>query len=376
MITYNFLARTSQGLIDTLNEELHSLGFHDTQKTAGGVFFKTDWEGCYKANLCLRTSSRVVLPIIDFTANNGDELYKKISLHDFTQYIDPNGTIAVDASIRESPFRDQRYVAMKIKDAIVDQFRDKFGYRPNVDSNKPHLLIVANAIKHQMYISIDTSGEPLFKRGYRVENVPAPVKEHCAAALIKMTKWDQSMAIVDPMCGSGTFLIEAAMMALNIAPGVLRTNFGFQKLKNFNQHTWKTLSGKIVDQEKESLPFQFYGYDKHPKAVQASQMNVEAAGLSHVIQINHAFIENVIPPCSKGMIIVNPPYGERLQDKIILRDVYSQIGKTLKSRFQGWRCWVLSGDKELIRYIALKSSQKYKIFNGPIECRFLKYDIH
>ncbi|WP_374078273.1 class I SAM-dependent RNA methyltransferase [Bdellovibrio bacteriovorus] len=370
-----FFASTARGLVEPLEKELKELGLKVTDKYIGGVFFESNWEGCYKANLHSRLASRILKPVLDFTAYQPEELYSQILRHDFTKYIKPTQTISIDASISDSKMRDQRFVAMKVKDAIVDQFREKFGVRPDVDNENPSLRIHVRAIKNQFNVAIDTSGDSLFKRGYRKEVGEAPLKENLAAGLIKVTEWDGQSPLVDFMCGSGTFLIEAAMMSLNIAPGINRKRFGFQNWLNYEEATWEKVVQEAMDAEKEELPFKFYGFDIDNRVLKNAKDNSKRAGVDQVIEFRKEAVATVEPPVEKGMIIVNPPYGARIGDEDNLRDVYRDLSFTMKHRFKGWDAWILSGNKELIADLKLKSTRKHFVFNGNIECRFLKYSM-
>ncbi|WP_373999054.1 class I SAM-dependent RNA methyltransferase [Bdellovibrio bacteriovorus] len=370
-----FFASTARGLVEPLEQELKDLGLQVTGKYIGGVFFESNWEGCYKANLQSRLASRILKPVLDFTAYQPEELYSQILRHDFTKYIKPTQTISIDASVSDSKMRDQRFVAMKVKDAIVDQFREKFGVRPDVDNENPSLRIHVRAIKNQFNVAIDTSGDSLFKRGYRKEVGDAPLKENLAAGLIKVSEWDQKSPIVDFMCGSGTFLIEAAMMALNIAPGLNRTRFGFQNWLNYDKGLWEQVVQEAMDAEKEELDFKFYGFDIDNRVIKNAKDNAKRAGVDQVIEFKKESVATVEPPVEKGLIIVNPPYGARIGDEDNLRDVYRDLSFTLKHRFKGWDAWILSGNKELIADLKLKSTKKHFVFNGNIECRFLKYSM-
>jgi len=370
-----FFASAPRGIVEPLENELKELGLKVTDKYIGGVFFESNWEGCYKANLHSRLASRILKPILDFTAYQPEELYNQILRHDFTKYIKPTQTISIDASVSESKMRDQRFVAMKVKDAIVDQFREKFGVRPDVDNENPALRIHVRAIKNQFNVAIDTSGDSLFKRGYRKEVGEAPLKENLAAGLIKLAEWDGQSPIIDPMCGSGTFLIEAAMMALNIAPGINRKKFGFQNWLTYEEETWEKVVQEALDAEKEELPFKFYGYDIDRRVLVNAKENAKRAGVDEVIEFRKEAIATVEPPVEKGLMIVNPPYGARIGDEDNLRDVYRDLGYTLKHRFKGWDAWILSGNKDLIADLKLKATRKHFVFNGNIECRFLKYSM-
>lgn len=370
-----FFASTARGLVEPLEVELKKLGFSVTDKAVGGVFFESNWEGCYRANLHSRLASRILKPILDFTAYQPEELYNQILRHDFTKYIKPNQSIAIDATVKDGMMRDQRFVAMKIKDAVVDQFREKFGVRPDVDNENPALRIHVRAVKNQFNVAIDTSGDSLFKRGYRKEVGEAPLKENLAAGLISLTEWDGNSPLVDFMCGSGTFLIEGAMMALNIAPGLNRKRFGFMNWLSYDKAVWEKLVQEAMDSEKEDLEFKLYGFDIDRKVLSNAKENAARAGVDHVIEFRKEAVATVEPPAEKGLIIVNPPYGARIGDEDNLRDVYRDLSFTLKHRFKGWDAWILSGNKELIADLKLKSTRKHFVFNGNIECRFLKYSM-
>lgn len=370
-----FFASTARGLVEPLELELKELGLKVTDRYIGGVFFESNWEGCYKANLHSRLASRILKPVLDFTAYQPEELYAQILRHDFTKYIKPNQTISIDASVTESKMRDQRFVAMKVKDAIVDQFREKFGVRPDVDNNNPALRIHVRAIKNQFNVAIDTSGDSLFKRGYRKEVGDAPLKENLAAGLLRLSEWDRQSPLVDFMCGSGTFLIEAAMMSMNIAPGINRKGFGFQNWLNYEEETWEKVIQEAMDAEKETLDFKFYGFDIDKRVLMNAKDNAKRAGVDEVIEFKKESVATVEPPVEKGLIIVNPPYGARIGDEDNLRDVYRDLSFTMKHRFKGWDAWILSGNKDLIADLKLKSTRKHFVFNGNIECRFLKYSM-
>ncbi len=358
-----------------MEKEIHGLGISSTQKIGAGVFFDSNWEGCYKVNLHSRVASRIVKPVLDFPAYNGDDVYNNVLKHDFTKYISPNQTLKVDASIKECAIHDQRFLAMKVKDAIVDQFRDKFGSRPDVDNQKPHLRIVVQGRKNEYHVSVDTSGDALYMRGYRLEAGEAPLKENLAAALLLMAEWDGQSPVIDPLCGSGTILIEAAMMALNIAPGSLRKRFGFMFLNGFEKEKWDSLVDEAVSQEKLDLPFKFYGSDSDRKVLRMGKENARRAGVDHVIDFISSHVATYEPPVASGIIVTNPPYGVRLGDEDNVRDVYRDLSYTLKSRFKGWNAWILSGNKELITDLRLKATRRHFTYNGPIECRFLKYQM-
>lgn len=370
-----FFVSTNVGLVEVLEAELENLGLNITKTVRAGVFFEGNWDDCYKVNLHSRVASRVLKPIMRFVAYQPEEFYGQMLKHDFSRYIDVDQTFAIDASTRDSMMKDQRFIAMKAKDAIADQFMDKFGRRPDVDAKNPDLLVHVRAVKNQFTVMIDTSGTSLFMRGYRLESGDAPLKENLAAGLIYLSEWDKSSPIVDPMCGSGTILIEAAQMALNIAPGLSRKSFGFQKLKNYKPEVWEKLVDDAIASELEDLPFKLYGFDIDGDILKKAKSNAKRAGVENVIQFKYDQIATLAAPCEKGMIITNPPYGARIGDEDNLRDVYKDFSHTLKVQFKNWEAWLLAGNKDLIADLKLKSSRKHFVFNGAIECRFLKYEM-
>jgi 23S rRNA G2445 N2-methylase RlmL len=371
-----FFAVTGRGLQEPLMEELKQLGVKGIEKGPSGVFFDTNWEGCYRVNLKTRLASRILKPVLDFTAYEGEELYGQILKHDFTKYFDLNQTFKVEASVQESKIHDQRFVAMKVKDAIADQFRDKMGgERPNVETRDPDFQVFIRGYKNQFQVSIDTSGDALFMRGYRSRAGMAPLKENLAAGLVALTGWQCDRPLVDPMCGSGTLLIEAALMALNVAPGSMRRGFAFEKLKGFDQEAYDRAIDEVSAEEKEDLPFKLYGFDADRKILQDAKDNARRAGVDHVIEFKPGSIATIVPPCESGIVITNPPYGTRLGDEDNLKDVYRDMGHTLKHHFQGWDAWILAGNKDLILEMKLKASRKHAVFNGGLECRFLCYEM-
>lgn len=373
-----FFALTSAGLVEALEEELHFFGLSKTQRTVGGVYFETNWRGCYLANLCSRIATRVVLPVLDFPAYQPDDIYHNLKKHDFTKYINVDQTLAVDAKVLNSKLTDQRLVALKAKDAIVDQFREKFERRPNVDKQDADMWIFIRVVKNQVTVSVDTSGGPLFKRGYREKMVDAPMKEHLGAGLLKMTSWHPEKPLVDLMCGSGTFLIEAGLMGLSQAPGVSRKKFAFQNFKNFQADVFdETLNSVLEVEKEENENLKLVGFDINSNAVKAARTNVRSAGLEGVVDIQRASVDLVKNPFPEetGVVVANPPYGERLGSVETLKDVYRDLGYTLKKEFKGWEFWVLSGESELTYSLGMKATLKRPVKNGPIDCRWIKYEI-
>lgn len=373
-----FFASCPTGLADLVEKELQELGLKTGTKTMGGVVFDSNWEGCYKANLHSRFASRILKPLLDFPAYTPEEIYNNVRKHDFTKYIKPDQTIAIDATVRESKIADQRFLAMKVKDAIVDQFRDKYGVRPNVSNDNPDLRIHIKGVRNQFHMQLDTSGHSLFMRGYRTKTGEAPLKENLGAGLIALAGWDKKSPLLDLFCGSGTILIEAAMMAANMAPGIHREGFGFMNLLDFNQEAWLKVLDEAESQELESIEAPLFGYDHDKRVLQMAKDNARNAGVAKFIDFKNTPISVAAPPpeIPAGMILTNPPYGARIGDEDNLKDVYRDLGFTLKTRFDGWDAWILSGNKELLSEMKLKSTQKVFLMNGNIECRLLKYEMY
>lgn len=372
----NFFASCPKGLADLVETELKSLGIKTWEKTAGGVLFEATWAECYKVNLHSRFASRILKPVLDFPAYQNDELYNNIRKHDFTKYIKPEQTLAIDVVVKDCKLHDQRFVAMKIKDAIVDQFREKYGIRPDIDTENPSLRIHVRGVKNQFAVAVDTSGHSLFMRGYRLKTGEAPLKENLAAGLLGLAEWDQKTSIVDLFCGSGTILIEAAMMALNMAPGLQRKSFGFMNFVDFNESIWEKTVEAAIEAEKEELEFKFYGYDIDKKVLDIAKRNAKNAGVADFISFKTTAVSVALPPEEKCVVICNPPYGSRIGDEDNLKDVYRDLGFTLKHRFTGCEAWILSGNKDLLQEMKLKSTRRHFVFNGNIECRFLKYEMY
>lgn len=370
-----FYAMTSEGLEDALVEELKEIGLEKVQKSFLGAYFQGDMKDCMKANICTRIATRILLSLTSFKAQDPEELYKKVFEIPFEEYFTKDQTFMIHSTVWGRTFTDQRYVAMKAKDAIADRFREKFGERPSVDKDDPHFILNIRVVDDRVDISIDTSGDSLSLRGYRETTVMAPLREHLAAGLLRIAGYKGTVNVVDPMCGSGTFLIEAAMIALNQYPGLNKKKFQFEKLKEFNQEEFDELTAHYFDQEKLETDIRFFGYDIDTHAVKAAKSNVHKAGLADFITIGRSGVDVLQAPEGKGILIVNPPYGERLGDDENLKDVYRDLGFSLKTNFKGWECWILSGHKELVQLLGLKSTLRIPVFNGPIDCRFLKYEI-
>ena len=358
------IAKTFQGLEEILAEELTTLGANDVQIGRRMVSFTGDKEMMYKANFCLRTAIRILKPIKHFTAKDADAVYEQIKAIRWEEILDVDKTFAVDAVVFSDEFRHSKFVSYKVKDAIVDYFRELNGKRPSVRISRPDVLLNIHIAQTTCTLSLDSSGESLHRRGYRQEAVEAPLNEVLAAGMILMTGWKGECDLIDPMCGSGTIPIEAALIARNIAPGVFRKEFAFEKWGDFDQNLFDRIYND--DSQEREFTHKIYGYDNNPKANEIATHNVKAAGVSKDIILKLQPFQQFEQPAEKSIIITNPPYGERISTNDLL-GLYNMIGERLK--------WILSYREECFDQIGLKPSVKTPLFNGPLECEFRKYQI-
>ena len=370
--SFEMIAKTFQGLEEVLAKELTELGADNIQIGRRMVSFSGDKEMMYKANFCLRTAIRILKPIKHFTAQNADEVYEHIKTVDWETYLDTERTFAVDAVVFSEEFRHSKFVSYKVKDAIVDYFREKTGKRPNVRINKPDELLNIHIAGTDCTLSLDSSGESLHRRGYRQEAVEAPLNEVLAAGMILMTGWHGECDLIDPMCGSGTIPIEAALIARNIAPGVFRQEFAFEKWPDFDQELFDAIYND--DSQEREFTHKIYGYDNNPKANEIATRNVKAAGVSKEIVLKLQPFQQFEQPQEKAIIITNPPYGERISTDDLL-GLYEMIGERLKHAFTGGTAWILSYRDECFDQIGLKASARIPLFNGALECEFRHYEI-
>ncbi|MBP6065003.1 THUMP domain-containing protein [Bacteroides sp.] len=369
---FEMIAKTFQGLEEVLAEELTALGANDVQIGRRMVAFSGDKELMYKANFCLRTAIRILKPIKQFKAKNADEVYEQIKAIAWENILDVNKTFAVDAVVFSDEFRHSKFVSYKVKDAIVDYFRELNGKRPSVRINRPDVLLNIHIAQTTCTLSLDSSGESLHRRGYRQEAVEAPLNEVLAAGMILMTGWKGECDLIDPMCGSGTIPIEAALIARNIAPGVFRKEFAFEKWVDFDQEIFDSIYND--DTQEREFTHKIYGYDNNPKANEIAMFNIKAAGVSKDIRLKLQPFQQFEQPAEKAIMITNPPYGERISTNDLL-GLYQMIGERLKHAFIGNDAWILSYREECFDQIGLKPSRKATLFNGPLECEFRKYQI-
>ena len=369
---FELIAKTFQGLEEVLAQELTELGASNIEIGRRMVSFTGDKAMMYRANFCLRTAIRILKPIKHFTAKTADEVYEAVKSIEWENYLDNMSSFAVDAVVFSNEFRHSKFVAYKVKDAIVDYFREKTGNRPSVRINNPDVSFNIHVAEDQCTLSLDSSGESLHRRGYRQEQVEAPLNEVLAAGMILMTGWRGECELIDPMCGSGTIPIEAALIARNIAPGVFRKEFGFEKWKDFDQDLFDSIYND--DSQEREFNHKIYGYDNNPKANEIATHNVKAAGVTKDVILKIQPFQQFEQPAEKSIIITNPPYGERISSGDLL-DLYQMIGERLKHAFIGNDAWILSYRDECFDQIGLKPSIKIPLFNGALECQFRKYQL-
>ena len=371
--TFGMIAKTQTGLEDVLAGELIELGADNLEIGKRMVSFEGGLDLLYKANIHCRTALRVLVPIHTFKAQNTDDIYNEIQNLDWRKYMSSDNTFAIDSVVFSNIFTHSKFVAYRTKDGIVDFFTRKTGKRPSVSTVNPDILINIHIAHDKCTLSLDSSGESLHKRGYRVNQTEAPLSEVLAAGMLLKTGWKGESDFVDPMCGSGTLLIEAAMIALNIPPGIYRKGFAFEKWNNFDKELFEELSND--DSNEREFKYKIYGSDISGKAISIASENIKNAGLSKYIKLEVMAIQKYEKaPAPQGIVVTNPPYGERLKSDDIFM-LYENIGERLKHVFQGYTVWVLSSEKELFNKIGLKYSERIKLVNGSIDCEFRKYEI-
>lgn len=367
---FELIAKTFMGLEPVLAQELTELGANNVQIGRRVVSFTGDQEMMYRANFQLHTAIRILKPIKHFTARSADDVYEATKTVDWSQYILPGKTFSVDSVVYSEEFRNSRFVTYKVKDAIVDQFRERSGNRPNISVSNPDVRLHIHISDDDATLSLDSSGESLHRRGYRQESVEAPLNEVLAAGMILMTGWRGETDFIDPMCGSGTLLIEADLIARNMSPGIFRKEFAFEKWPDFD----KELFDKIYNDDSRERDFthHIYGYDVDMKAVNTALLNVRAAGLTKDISVAQQDFKDFKKPAQEAIMVMNPPYGERISTPNLL-GTYKMIGERLKREFAGNTAWILSYREECFEQIGLKPSLKIPLYNGSLECEFRKY---
>lgn len=370
---FDMVAKTFAGLEDVLADELAALGAKNIKKLNRAVSFSGDKAMMYRANYWLRTALCILKPIAEFDAADEDTFYKEIGRIDWNNYLSLSQTFAIAATTHSAIFTHSQYAALKAKDAIADQFRRRTGKRPNVDTENPDLRIEIHIAQKHVTVLLNSSGEPLFKRGYRQASVKAPINEVLAAGMIMLSGWNANSDFYDPMCGSGTLLIEAAMLAYGIAPGTYRSLFAFEKWSDFDADTFTEITDETADVPE--FKYTIAGSDILPGAVKAAETNIKAAFLSKKVSVSlHNFFD-LRPRSSFGTIVTNPPYGERLQPND-LQIFYQKIGDKLKLDFPGYVAWIIGSNPECMKFIGLRPERKIKLYNGQLECSFRKYSLY
>lgn len=372
MEDFELIAKTFQGLEEVLAKELVALGADNVQIGRRMVSFTGDKALMYKANFHLRTAVRILKPILHFKASDADEVYNVIKSIDWDEYLDANSTFSVDSVVYSDVFRHSKFVAYRVKDAIADYFNEKYGRRPSVRLNNPDLVFHIHIAQEECTLAFDSSGESLHRRGYRVETGAAPINEVLAAGMIMLTGWQGECDFIDPMCGSGTLPIEAALIARNIAPGVYRKGYAFEKWKDFDEELFRSIYED--DSMEREFEHKIYGYDVDGRMVACARKNVKSAMMNDIIEINCRDIKDFVEPEKRALMVVNPPYGERLVSDNLLQ-TYKDLGARLKHAFQGNEAWVISSSYDCFDQIGLKASARIALFNGDLDCEFRKFEL-
>ncbi|WP_161888059.1 THUMP domain-containing class I SAM-dependent RNA methyltransferase [Pontibacter russatus] len=373
---FNMTVTTLAGLEEVLAEELRALDMEYIKVGTRAVTCSGNLRQLYEANLWCRTAIRILKPFRSFKARDEQDLYAQVQKTDWSEYLDLKQTFAISAAVSHSTFEHSLFVAQLTKDAIVDQFRKATGERPSVDLVHPDIRLNLHMHENMVTLSLDSSGDSLHRRGYRLQTNVAPLNEVLAAGIIGLSGWDRKSPFIDPMCGSGTLLIEAAMMAQNIAPGLYRRDpYGFENWKDYDasllEMVWKTAEAKASFTPKARI----IGYDIDPDYVQAARNNIDNAGLQDIIKVEEADFFKTEAPAQSGVVVMNPPYNERILSDDI-NELYKNIGDTLKHNYQGYDAFVFTGNLEAAKRVGLKASRRIPLYNGPIECRLLKYELY
>ncbi|KGO94790.1 THUMP domain-containing class I SAM-dependent RNA methyltransferase [Flavobacterium subsaxonicum] len=371
---FKMIAKTFFGFEEILAKELQMLGAQDVEQGVRMVSFKGDKGFMYKANLALRTALKILKPIYGFRAANDNALYKGIMGIDWSQYLNSNQSFVVDVTLHSDYFNHSQFVALKTKDAIVDQFRDRFGKRPDVDKDFPDLRVNIHIYDDQVSVALDTSGNSLHQRGYKTATNIAPINEVLAAGMLLLSGWDGQGDFLDPMCGSGTIVAEAAMIACNIPANLNRKEFAFEKWNDWDNDLFDTIMESLLKKVRE-FHYTIKGYDKAPSAVMKAKDNIKNANLDEYVTIQQEdFFTTEKETRGPLHMVFNPPYGERLD--VDLERFYREIGDTLKQGYPGTNAWFITANLDALKYVGLKPSRKIKLFNGKLEARLVKYEMY
>ena len=368
------LAKTFKGLEEVLAKELVELGANNVQIERRAVSFTGDKRMLYMANFCLRTASRILVPIAQFKARHTDDIYEQVKQIDWSEYMTTKMTFQIDATVYSDYFRHSQFVTYRVKDAIVDWWMERGGVRPSVKLTNPDLYLNVHIGGDIVTVSLDSSGESLHKRGYRVANTQAPINEALAAGMLLLAGWNGQDDFYDPMCGSGTLLIEAALIARNIAPGIYRKGFAFEKWANFDADLFEDVYSD--DSREREFTHKIYGSDAGFYAMQTAMKNVESAGLQRDIEVKQIRVQELRlteKDTDGALVMINPPYGERLaQDKDVM-NLYKDMGTALKHQFSGATAWIISSNDEALKCIGLRPAKRVRLVNGDLDCWFNQY---
>ena len=367
-----FFASCPRGLEQLLAEDLAAVGARDVEQIFGGVHFLADWPACYRANLESRIATRILWRVARAPYAREEDIYRLALETPWPRWFLPEQTIRVDVTAVKSALKSIDFVTLRIKDAICDRFRRDLGTRPSVDTRQPDVRVQGFIGSDECTLYLDTSGAPLYQRGLRQKTVDAPLKENLAAGILRLSGWQPGVALLDPMCGSGTFLIEAAQRALGIAPGA-RRDFAFQRLRQFQPAIWKSLLDAARAAERPAAAAEIFGSDLSPVAVRATLANLDRAGLLPAVSLSQGDLLIIEAPAERGVMVSNPPYGERVSDLDALAEFYPLLGSALKRRFAGWNCYLISADTRLPKLVRLTPSRKTPLFNGALECRLYEF---
>lgn len=370
----HFFASAPRGLEPLLAGELAALGARNSAAVPGGVAFSGDWRSCYAANLWSRLASRVLWRVAEFDYRSEDDLYEAARKVDWPRLFDVGCKLRVNVSAQKSPLTSLDFATLRIKDAVCDRFRDSLGSRPSVDRANPDVRVHAFLDATHATLYLDTSGEPLFKRGWRAGAGEAPLRENLAAGIVMLSGWQPEEPLLDPMCGGGTLLVEAAAMARGRAPGANR-RFGFEKLKAFDLNLWKKVKHEERKTQTPSSKLQIYGSDNDPRALNDARRNLAGAGVERWVRLERADILQRAAPAAAGVMIANPPYGERIGSKDELAAFYPELGHALKKNYAGWRCHFFTADLRMQKLIRLQPARRVPLYNGALECRLFEFRI-
>lgn len=371
-MSLSFFASCPRGLEGLLAAELHTLGSVNEEQVPGGVAFEGDLRTCYRANLESRLATRVLLRLSREPYRDERDVYEAARAVPWPQWFSEKLSIRVDLNAIRSPLKSLDFATLRIKDAVCDRFRAERGSRPDVDTRSPGARVFAFLDHRSATLYLDTSGEPLHRRGYRRDAAEAPLKENLAAGILRLTGWDGREPLLDPMCGSGTLVIEAAMMALAIPPGHAR-GFGFERLAGFDGRLWSEVREGALARAGTPHRLALFARDRYGDALERARANLTAAGLAECAELKQADVLDTKAPAGSGVLVANPPYGARMGDRDTLAKFYPRLGDTLKKYYAGWRCYLFSGDPKLPRLIRLHASRRTPLYNGALECRLYEY---